>query len=96
MKVAWNECRSSGKRLSIAPRASNSSSFSALLGPAIELMPRPFLTENLSNYKLSISSALIRLCRGVMVSLLDEKTRSQGTEEAWIGRTSIAMANSVG
>jgi len=32
----------------------------------------------------------------VHVSLLDEKTRSEGTDEAWAGRTSIAMRKSSG
>ncbi len=34
--------------------------------------------------------------RGAMVSLPDEKTRSQGTLDAWIGMMSMATGNILG
>jgi len=33
---------------------------------------------------------------GVVVSLLEENTLSQGTEEAWMGRIFMASLNNVG
>ena len=38
----------------------------------------------------------MRLRRAAIVSLADEKTRSHGTAEPWMGRISMANANIVG
>ncbi|KAF9520904.1 hypothetical protein BS47DRAFT_1426960 [Hydnum rufescens UP504] len=45
-----------------------------------------FFSINLSIWSPSIMSGLRWLCLFIIVSELEEKTCSHGTEEAWIGR----------
>lgn len=53
--------------------------------PAVKLRCS-FFSWCFSICNASIKSGLMRFLRFVSVSALDEKTLSQGTEEAWIGR----------
>ena len=50
----------------------------------------PEWNENLRVWSASMSCGLRRLWQGVHVSLLEEKSRSQETEDACAGRMSIA------
>ena len=43
-----------------------------------------------------MSSGLMRFRLFVSVSVLDENTRSEGTEDAWIGRKSREISKNVG
>jgi len=57
---------------------------------------RSFLRLNLSNWRASINTGLIQFCLAVSVSFTDENTHSQGTDVAWTGRKSMAIADRIG
>jgi hypothetical protein len=58
--------------------------------PSVKIRCLLFRIENFKICSSSISLPEMRDLRGVIVCLPDEKTRSQGTLEAWIGMISIA------
>jgi len=91
-----NAFMSSGTVTSSLIDNSNVRNSDSLLVPLVKSRPCPRLMANLSICKASISSALMRLRRGDIVSFAEEKTRSHGTAEPWIGRKSKAAANKVG
>ena len=77
----------------VAP--SPSIAVSEVFQPAVKSR-RFFFSMNFNICKASIKAGLMRFGFLVSVSAADEKTRSHGTEDAWMGRKSMAIAKSVG
>lgn len=96
MRLWINKVWSSGISCRTSSRHSNSWTSSSQVVPAVKSKPFPCRIENLSTWRASISSGAMQLLRNVIVSLLDENTRSQGTADPWIGNMSMARAKSVG
>ena len=97
MSRDWiNAFMSSGTVTSSLIDNSNVHNSDSLLVPQVKSRPQPWLMVNLSICKASISSALMRLQWGNIVSFAEEKTRSHGSAEPWIGRKSKAAANKLG
>ena len=91
-----NPLISSGTDTCSLTKSSKSIISNSLLVPDVKSSPRPCLTENFSICRASIRSGLMRFRRAHMVSFADEKTRSQGTADPWIGKKSNAAEKSVG
>ena len=97
--ICWKSLKdpnSSGTLERALVEFSNSVSSSVQSNPFVKSKPLPCFTENLSNCNARINSGLIWLLQAVIVSFADEKTRSHGTAEPWIGRISIASLKIVG
>jgi hypothetical protein len=91
-----NADKSSGHLETNAPWSQRNISSASHESPSVKSKVLPYLTENLRIWSASIKSGLTRFRLAVTVSFADEKTRSQGTADAWIGRISMASRKIVG
>src|ERR1700722_727268 len=91
---SWSQCFISSSAKHRSSNSSNTSSVSSELSCARSTILRRHVAFNICSS--SNISAFNRARRSEAVSLLLEKTRSHGTDDAWLGRTSRAMRANVG